>query len=109
MRNIVNICKECSVSYKTLPGLQDLINGNVSINDLREVRFEDLLGRPPVNLDVANIKEYIMDKRILVTGAGGSIGAELCRQIVNYNPESMVLFDASEPNLYALQMDCMFV
>jgi FlaA1/EpsC-like NDP-sugar epimerase len=55
MRNIVSICKECNVSYKTLPGLQDLINGNVSINDLREVRFEDLLGRSPVNLDVLNI------------------------------------------------------
>jgi FlaA1/EpsC-like NDP-sugar epimerase len=105
MRNIVNICKGCRVSYKTLPGLQELINGNVSINDLREVRFEDLLGRPPVNLDVANIKDYIMDKRILVTGAGGSIGSELCRQIVKYSPESIVAFDASEPNLYAIQME----
>ena len=105
MRNIVSICKECSVTYKTLPGLQDLINGNVSINDLREVRFEDLLGRPPVDLYVANIKEYLMGKRILVTGAGGSIGSELCRQIVNYSPESIILFDASEPNLYAIQME----
>jgi len=105
MRNIVNICKGCKVSYKTLPGLQDLINGNVSINDLREVRFEDLLGRPPVDLDVATIKDYIMGKRILVTGAGGSIGSELCRQIVKYEPESIVLFDASEPNLYAIQME----
>jgi FlaA1/EpsC-like NDP-sugar epimerase len=105
MRKIVSSCKECCVQYKTLPGLPDLINGNVSINDLREVRFEDLLGRPSVDLDVANIKDYIMGRRILVTGAGGSIGSELCRQIVNYNPESIVLFDASEPNLYAIQME----
>jgi FlaA1/EpsC-like NDP-sugar epimerase len=98
-------CKECRVSYKTLPGLPDLINGKVSINDLREVRFEDLLGRPPVDLDEANIKEYLMGKRILVTGAGGSIGSELCRQIVNYSPESIVFFDASESNLYAIQME----
>jgi FlaA1/EpsC-like NDP-sugar epimerase len=105
MRNIVSVCKECSVSYKTLPGLQDLINGNVSINDLREVRFEDLLGRPPVNLDVQNIKDYIMGRRIIVTGAGGSIGSELCRQIIKYNPESIAIYDAAEPNLYALQME----
>jgi FlaA1/EpsC-like NDP-sugar epimerase len=105
MRKLVSSCKECHVQYKTLPGLPDLINGNVSINDLREVRFEDLLGRPPVDLDVTNIKEYIMGRRILVTGAGGSIGSELCRQIVNYSPESIVLFDASEPNLYAIQME----
>jgi FlaA1/EpsC-like NDP-sugar epimerase len=105
MRRLVSICKECSVSYKTLPGLGELINGEVSINDLREVRFEDLLGRLPVNLDEANIKDYIMGKRILVTGAGGSIGSELCRQIIKYNPESIVLFDASEPNLYAIQME----
>jgi FlaA1/EpsC-like NDP-sugar epimerase len=105
MRNIVSICKECNVSYKTLPGLQDLISGNVSINDLREVRFEDLLGRPPVNLDVRDIKNYIMGKRILITGAGGSIGSELCRQIVKFTPESVAIFDAAEPNLYAMQME----
>jgi FlaA1/EpsC-like NDP-sugar epimerase len=105
MRNIVNICEECNVSYKTLPGLQDLINGNVSINDLREVRFEDMLGRPPVNLDERNIKDYIMGKRILVTGAGGSIGAELCRQIIKFTPESIAILDAAEPNLYAIQME----
>jgi FlaA1/EpsC-like NDP-sugar epimerase len=105
MRKLVSSCKKCCVPYKTLPGLPDLINGKISINDLREVRFEDLLRRPPVDLDVANIKDYITDNRILVTGAGGSIGSDLCRQIVKYSPESIILFDASEPNLYTIQME----
>jgi FlaA1/EpsC-like NDP-sugar epimerase len=105
MRNIVKLCKDCGVQYKTLPGLADLINGQVTISDLREVRFEDLLGRPAVDLDATNIKDYITGRRILITGAGGSIGSELCRQIVNYHPESIVLFDASESNLYAIQME----
>jgi FlaA1/EpsC-like NDP-sugar epimerase len=104
MRNIVSICKMSGVSYKTLPRLSDLMSGNVSISDFREVRFEDLLGRSSVQLDTPNIKEYIGGKRILVTGAGGSIGSELCRQLVKFNPRAIIAFDASEPNLYAIQM-----
>jgi len=105
MRNIVSICKKSGVSYKTLPRLSDLMAGNVSISDFRKVNFEDLLGRPPVQLDAANIKQYINGERILVTGAGGSIGSELCRQLVKFRPKAIVAFDASEPNLYAIQME----
>lgn len=104
MRRIVEACKQAGVSHKTLPGLGELIEGKVSIKSLREVRYEDLLGRPPVEIRSQDIREYLEGKRVLVTGAGGSIGSELCRQIVRFEPETLVLLEAAEPNLYAIQM-----
>lgn len=105
MRKIVGACESCGVGFKTLPSIGELIDGKVSIKDLRDVQYEDLLGRPTVKLDIRGIEGYLKDKCVLVTGAGGSIGSELCRQIVRFNPETVVLMDLSETNLYAIQME----
>ena len=105
IRKIVEACEECSVPCKTLPGIGELIDGKVSVKALRDVDYHDLLGRPPVDLDLGAIGEYLTDRCVLVTGAGGSIGSELCRQIVRFNPETVVLMDTSEENLYRIQME----
>jgi FlaA1/EpsC-like NDP-sugar epimerase len=105
MRRIVECCEAAGVRYRIVPGLGDLMAGKVSVKALRDVRYEDLLGRPPVELDVEGVAAYLKDKRVLVTGAGGSIGAELCRQVAAFKPETLILLDASEPSLYAIQME----
>ena len=105
MRRIVEACEACDVRFKTLPGLGELINGKVSVKALRDVRFQDLLGRPHVELHQEEIESYLKDKRVLVTGAGGSIGSELCRQIVRFNPDELILFDADEASLYGIHME----
>jgi len=105
MRRVVDICKESAVPFKTLPGLGELIDGKVSIKALRDVSYDDLLGREPVKLDLETIRAYLKEKRVLVTGAGGSIGSELCRQIVKFRPGTMVMIDSSEANLYAIQTE----
>jgi len=105
MKRIVGACKETGVSYKTLPGIGELIDGRVSVKALRDVSFQDLLGRPPVSLDISGIRKYVEGKTILVTGCGGSIGGELCRQLVRFQPRSFVLFDACEANLFHIHME----
>jgi len=105
MRRIVEICKNCGVSFKTLPGIGQLLNNKVSIKALRDVNYEDLLGRPPVHLDTTSIQGCLTGKTILVTGAGGSIGSELCRQLIRFDPEKLILVDAGEANLYGIQME----
>jgi FlaA1/EpsC-like NDP-sugar epimerase len=105
MRRVIEICKSCNVAYRTLPEIGAIIDGKVSIKILRDVQYEDLLRRPPVNLDTAEISRYLQGKRVLVTGAGGSIGSELCRQIVRFEPAELILVDASELNLFNLQME----
>lgn len=105
LRHIVDICKDCNISYKTLPGIGEIIGGRVSIKALRDVRYEDLLGRQPVELDVTGIRNYLDGQTVLITGCGGSIGSELCRQIVKYKPSALVLVDASEANLFQIQME----
>jgi FlaA1/EpsC-like NDP-sugar epimerase len=105
MRRIVDICKSCGVSFKTLPGIGQLLDNKVSIKALRDVNYEDLLGRPPVHLDTNSIQDYLTGKKILVTGAGGSIGSELCRQLTRFVPENIILVDAGEANLYSIQME----
>ena len=105
MRNIVALCEQSKVPYKTLPGMGELIDGRVSVKALRDVDYGDLLGRPDVKLDMEVIGEYLTDKVVLVTGAGGSIGSELCRQIIRFSPQTLVLFDASEAGLYSIQME----
>jgi FlaA1/EpsC-like NDP-sugar epimerase len=105
MRRIVNICKGCNVFYKTLPGIGEIIDGRVSVKVLRDVKYEDLLGRPPVELDTTDIKDYITGRVVLITGCGGSIGSELCRQVIRFQPRALVLLDASEANLYLIQME----
>lgn len=105
MRHVIDACKKSMVPFKTLPGLGELIAGKVSIKALRDVSYDDLLGRGQVELDLETIQDQIKGKRVMVTGAGGSIGSELCRQIVRFMPETMVLIDHSEANLYAIQME----
>lgn len=104
-RRIVDICKLSGVSFKTLPGIGELIDGKISVKALRDVSYEDLLGRPQVDLQKDKISNYLADKAVLVTGAGGSIGSELCRKIVEYKPAQIILVDSSEPNLYSIQME----
>jgi FlaA1/EpsC-like NDP-sugar epimerase len=104
-RRIVSICKNCGLRFKTLPGMGEIINDKVSIKAIREVNYEDLLGRPQVVLEEGGIQQYLSRKVVLITGAGGSIGSELCRQIVRFQPERIVLVDSSEANLYAIQME----
>lgn len=103
VRRVVEICETTSVPFRAIPHLQDLISGQVSVTELREVSIEDLLGREPVTLDWAGITKTLVNKTILVTGAGGSIGSELCRQISRLNPEKLILLDNSEFNLYSIE------
>lgn len=103
IRRVVQECEQTGLPYKTLPGIGNLIDGSISIKDLRDVNFEDLLGRPPVNLNDSSIKQYIQDKTILVTGGGGSIGSELCRQIIKYRPSRLIVLDCSEINLFNIE------
>ena len=105
MKGIVQLCEGTKITYKTIPGIGELINGRVSVKCIRDVSYEDLLGREPVRLEKERIGGYLEDRRVLVTGAGGSIGSELCRQIARYNPSSLVLLDRTEKNLYDIEMD----
>jgi FlaA1/EpsC-like NDP-sugar epimerase len=105
MRRILDICKSCGVRYRTLPEIGAIIDGKVSVRSLRDVRYEDLLRRPPVTLDTTEISRYLQGKRVLVTGAGGSIGSELCRQIIRFQPDEIFLLDSSELNLFNIQME----
>jgi len=105
MRRIVDACKETTLPYKTLPGLGEIIDGKISIKALRDVNYNDLLGREEVRLDSEAIRGYIRGKCVFVTGAGGSIGSELCRQIIKFNPKALILLDCSEANLYTIQME----
>jgi FlaA1/EpsC-like NDP-sugar epimerase len=103
MQRIVDLCGQANVAYRTLPGVHELLTGKVSITDMRGVRIEDLLGRDPVTLDWQSISHNIESKIVLITGAGGSIGAELCRQIAAVGPKELVLYEQGEYNLYAIQ------
>lgn len=105
MRNLVALCERSGLRFRTLPPLAGLLDGRVSVNDLREVRFEDLLGRPPVKLNPELIGCTLAGKVVAVTGAGGSIGSELCRQIIRFNPAALVLVEASEFHLYRIEME----
>ena len=104
-REIVEICKGTGVGVKTLPGVYDLIDGKVSVSQLREVQLEDLLGRDPVQLDMDSIAAYLEGKVVLVTGAGGSIGSELCRQVAHFRPGKLVLLDNTENNLFDIEQE----
>jgi FlaA1/EpsC-like NDP-sugar epimerase len=105
MNRVVDICRESGVSFKTLPGLGEIISDKVSIKAIRDVSYQDLLGRPPVRLELEKIEEVLAGRTVLVTGAGGSIGSELCRQILRFHPGRLILFDAGEENLYRIEME----
>lgn len=105
VRRIVELCERADKPFRILPRMQDLVTGQVGVKDLREVRIEDLLGREPVQLDWQAIARSSRGKTILVTGGGGSIGAEFCRQIARLEPKLLVVFERSEYNLYAIERE----
>ena len=103
IRRLVELTEEVGVPVRTLPRINDLMSGKVGVNELREVSIEDLLGREPVTLDWNAIRNGLSGKRVIVTGAGGSIGSELCRQLVRLEPAELILLENSEYNLYAIE------
>ncbi len=104
-KEIIEICKETGCKVKILPGIYQLLNGEVSVGKLREVEIEDLLGREPVQVNIDEILDYVHGKVVLVTGGGGSIGSELCRQIAGHQPKTLIVFDVYENNAYDLQQE----
>ena len=102
-RDILNICKETDCELKNLPSLYQLVSGEVTVNELRDVSVDDLLGREPIAPNMAEVFTFISGKVILVTGGGGSIGSELCRQIANHSPKQLIIFDVYENNAYDIQ------
>ena len=107
MRQIVELCEKTGKRFRTIPSFTELIHNQVSIKDIREVSILDLLGREEIKLDKESIKNFFGGKRILITGAGGSIGSELVRQCLKYNPGSLILVDNSEQNLFTIEQDCL--
>ncbi|QDR82023.1 polysaccharide biosynthesis protein [Sporomusa termitida] len=105
LRDIVKGCKKTGCAVKVLPGLYELMDGKVSLNQLRDVDLEDLLRRDPVKLDLEEIAGYLTGKRVLVTGAGGSIGSELCRQIAKLSPNQMILLGKGENSIYEIDRE----
>lgn len=105
MQRLVALCRKTGLPFKVLPGLGELIDGQVSVSAMRDINYTDLLGREQVNLDQEQIGGYVRGKTILVTGAGGSIGSELCRQLLHFQPGLLVLYDSGEENLYKIQME----
>jgi FlaA1/EpsC-like NDP-sugar epimerase len=102
-KEIIEICKETGCKIKTIPGMDELIQGKVTLKKIRDVQVEDLLGRDQIVLDNEGISDYLQGKTVLVTGGGGSIGSELCRQIAKFKPKQLLIFDIYENNAYDLQ------
>ena len=105
---ILNICQETNCNVRILPGIYQLINGEVSISKLRQVEVEDLLGRDQIEVDLNSIMGYVSGKRVMVTGGGGSIGSELCRQIASKKPEMLIIVDIYENNAYEIQQELLY-
>ena len=104
-RDILSICSETDCELKQLPGMYQFVLGQVSVSAMKDVSMEDLLGREPVRADMEEVFTFIHGKRVLVTGGGGSIGSELCRQIAAHEPEQLIIFDIYENNAYAIQLE----
>ena len=105
MRNIVGFCNEVGIPFKVFPGMGELINGKVRVSAIRELNYSDLLGREVIKLDEERIGAYLAGRSVLVTGAGGSIGSELCRQICRFRTKKITLFERSESPLYELELE----
>ncbi len=105
IQELLDICSQTSCKLKVLPGIYQLVNGEVSVSKLRNVEIEDLLGREPIDTQVESIMGYVSGKVVLVTGGGGSIGSELCRQIARHEPKQLVIFDIYENNAYDIQQE----
>ena len=105
IREILEICKETNCKLRSLPGMYQLVNGEVNVSKLRDVELEDLLGRDPISVDMDSILGYVQGKVVLVTGGGGSIGSELCRQIATHRPKQLVIVDIYENSVYDVQQE----
>lgn len=103
IKEIVEVCRQTKCKLKILPGMYELIDGEVSIKKIRDVQIEDLLGREEIKLNIEEISSYLKDKVVLVTGGGGSIGSELCRQIARFKPKELIILDIYENNVYDIQ------
>lgn len=104
-KEILDICKETGCKLRILPGVYQLVNGEVSVSKLKEVEIEDLLGREPIKINTEEVLGYVSGKTVLVTGGGGSIGSELCRQIASHNPKQLIIVDIYENNAYQIQQE----
>ncbi len=105
LRRVVELCQGTNLRFKTLPALADLIEGRASVKEMRDVDINDLLGRAPVTLDTDQIGEFIRNRTVMVTGAGGSIGSEMCRQIARFKPQRLVLVEQAEPSLFRIDLE----
>jgi len=105
MRRMIAGCERAKARFKTLPGITAIVDGKVSLSQVKSVEIEDLLGREPVVLDQTAIRSYLTDKRVLVTGAAGSIGSEICRQVARFSPAKIVLFDNAETPLFYMERE----
>lgn len=105
MKQILDICKQTGCELKRLPGMFQLVNGDVSISKLKDVDVNDLLGREPIKVDLDSIMGYVSGKVVMVTGGGGSIGSELCRQVASHNPKQLVIVDIYENSTYDIQLE----
>ncbi len=105
VRELLDICSRTGCKLKVLPGIYQLVNGDVSVSKLRNVEIEDLLGREPIDTQIDSIMDYVSGKTVLVTGGGGSIGSELCRQIARHEPKRLIIFDIYENNAYDIQQE----
>lgn len=104
-KEILDICKESGCKLLTLPGIYQMINGEVSVSKLKEVEIEDLLGREPIQINTEEVLDYVSGKVVMVTGGGGSIGSELCRQIAGHSPKQLIIVDIYENNAYEIQQE----
>lgn len=104
-KEILDICKESGCKLRTIPGTYQLINGDVSVSSLKEVEIEDLLGREPIRINTEEVLEHVGGKVVLVTGGGGSIGSELCRQLASHHPKQLIILDIYENNAYDIQQE----
>lgn len=100
IREIVSICRKCGIQARTIPGIFEILDEKVRIDNIRQVEIEDLLRREPVNTDINSVRQFLRGKKVLITGAGGSIGGELCRQIINFSPSQIILLGQGENSIF---------
>ncbi len=105
MKKIIKYCKPLNLPIKTLPNLSDMIHGRISVNDIRPLDIEDLIGRAEIRIQDPEVAGHIRGKRVLITGGGGSIGSELCRQVASFRPEALIILERNENNLYQIEID----
>lgn len=108
IKEILEICKETECKLRVLPGIYQLVNGEVNVSSLRDVQVEDLLGREPIKVDLDSIMGYVSGKVVMVTGGGGSIGSELCRQLASHNPKQLIIVDIYENSAYDIQQELLY-